>query len=474
MSKYATLSCLCAIVVVFISGCETSRPMSLDAAAVNAALKPIPIQTLRVQAQNIKHPIVKPLQFDERDGLSPDEAAVLAVLANPLLRAIRDQRGIAQAQLLSAGILPNPQLSTELDLPLNSPGEEKIIRGYNISIDWDVTSLITRQAKIDAAKAQLSSIDLDIAWQEWQAAQAARIAVFRQAVLEQELAVANQINERLEENLTIIRNAVEQQQKTGIDLAAAQAASDEARTTALEITRDLQQQKLTLARLLGLPTDANIPLQHDIVLPTHLVVPSQAELLNNLEQCRIDLLALKRGYESQEATVRATVLSSFPKINLGINRARDTSDIHTIGPSIAIDLPIFDRNQGAIAVEKATRQKLFDEYVNRVFEARSDIAIALADIDALTKQIESAEDSLPVLVRLADAYKTAYESGSGDVLSFYAAQNDAGKKTIEIWKLKQALMEMHVGLEIAAGQYIPRPVQQSLARKQTCSGESDK
>jgi cobalt-zinc-cadmium efflux system outer membrane protein len=472
LSKYATLSCLCAIVVVFISGCETSQSKPLDAAAVNAALKPIPISTLRVQAQNIRHPIVKPLQFDEHDGLSPDEAAVLAVLANPSLRAIRDQRGIAQAQLLSAGILPNPQLSAGIDVPIGNT--QDTFTGYIVGIDWDITTLIARQAKIDAAKAQISSIDLDIAWQEWQAAQAARIAVFRQAVLEQELVVANQINERLEENLTIIRNAVEQQQKTGIDLAAAQAASDEARTTALEITRDLQQQKLTLARLLGLPADANIPLQHDIVLPIHLVVPSQAELLNNLEQCRLDLLALKRGYESQEATVRATVLSSFPKINLGINRARDTSDIHTIGHSIAIDLPIFDRNQGAIAVEKATRQKLFDEYVNRVFEARSDIAIALADIDALTKQIESAEDSLPALVRLADAYKTAYESGSADVLSFYAAQNDAGKKTIEIWKLKQALMEMHVGLEIAAGQYIPQPVQQSLTRKQTCSGESDK
>ena len=95
MSKYATLSCLCAIVVVFISGCETSRPKPLDAAAVNAAIKSIPIQTLRVQAQNIKHPIVKPLKFDERDGLSPDEAAVLAVLANPSLRAIRDQHSIA-------------------------------------------------------------------------------------------------------------------------------------------------------------------------------------------------------------------------------------------------------------------------------------------------------------------------------------------------------------------------------------------
>jgi outer membrane protein TolC len=197
-------------------------------------------------------------------------------------------------------------------------------------------------------------------------------------------------------------------------------------------------------------------------------------LLDNLEQRRLDLLALKRGYDSQEAAIRAAVLSSFPKIGLGINKARDTSNIKTIGPNITIDLPIFDRNQGPIAIEQATRQKLFDEYINRVFEARADIAGILADIDALVRQIALAEDSLPSLNRLAEAYKAAYESGSADVLSYYAAQNDAAKKTIEILKLKQELMEMHVGLEIAAGQYIPQPIQQSERAGPAFSRESEK
>jgi ABC-type multidrug transport system ATPase subunit len=111
---------------------------------------------------------------------------------------------------------------------------------------------------------------------------------------------------------------------------------------------------------------------------------------------------------------------------------------------------------GVIAVEKATRQKLFDEYINRIFESRSDIAVVLADIDSLSKQIESAEASLPALEQLAVSYKSAYENGSADVLSFYAAQNDVAKKTVEILKLKQELTESHIGLEIAAGRYIPQ------------------
>jgi outer membrane protein TolC len=459
-------------VALLINGCANISRMPLDTASVNTALSPMSIQTIRVQAQNIKHPIIKPLKFDERDGLSPDEAAVLAVLANPSLRAVRDQRGIAKAQLLSAGILPNPQLSAEIDIPVGNT--EGTFMGYNVGIGWDITALISRQAKIDTATAELASVDLDIAWQEWQIAQTARIAVFRQVALEQELVIARRISGRLDENLVIIKKAFEQQQKTAIDLAAAQAASDEARTTVLELTRDLQKEKFTLARSLGLPADANISLQNDTVLLSHLTLPPQAELIDNLEQRRLDLLALKRGYGSQEAAIRAAVLSSFPKISLGVNQARDTSNIKTIGPNISIDLPIFDRNQGPIAIEQATRQKLFDEYINRIFEARADIAGILADIDAIIKQIALAEDSLPSLNRLAEAYKTAYESGSADVLSYYAAQNDAAKKAIEVLKLKQELMEMHIGLEIAAGQYIPQPIQQSERAEPALSMESDK
>ena len=43
--------------------------------------------------------------FDYSNGLSAEEAAGLAVVLNPDLRAFRLQRGIAEAQLTAAGIL---------------------------------------------------------------------------------------------------------------------------------------------------------------------------------------------------------------------------------------------------------------------------------------------------------------------------------------------------------------------------------
>ena len=58
-------------------------------------------------------------------------------------------------------------------------------------------------------------------------------------------------------------------------------------------------------------------------------------------------------------------------------------------------MPIFNRNQGKIAIEKATRKRLFDEYAARLFEAVSRIyklterlSFDLKKLDFINKSIE--------------------------------------------------------------------------------------
>ncbi|MDP9096717.1 MAG: transporter, partial [Pseudomonadota bacterium] len=43
--------------------------------------------------------------------LSPAEIAILAVQNSPDLRALRAKRGVSQAQVIQAGLLPDPVLS---------------------------------------------------------------------------------------------------------------------------------------------------------------------------------------------------------------------------------------------------------------------------------------------------------------------------------------------------------------------------
>src|SRR5215471_11749469 len=59
---------------------------------------------------------------DWRDGLAPEEAATLATRHNPVLRAAREARGEAAAQLQQAGLLANPLFGGDASQPTNGPG----------------------------------------------------------------------------------------------------------------------------------------------------------------------------------------------------------------------------------------------------------------------------------------------------------------------------------------------------------------
>ncbi len=437
-----------------LAGCAVYRPKPLTVAAVEGALRPPPIGVLRILASQIRHPILRPVRLAR--GVTPDSAAIVAVLLNPTLRAERDRRGLAVAQLMQAGILPNPQLSYSKDF-VTGGDTAGTVNAFGFGATWDITSLITLSSKIASARAGLRSVDLDIAWMEWQTAQAARAGLYRVVALQAETEAARDADRDLRNTANMLKTAVEQHQKTVLDLAAAEATSGDAHATALSLEQDFAKQMLALKAVIGLPPHAWLVLRPGLQLPSRLAAPPEEELLAGLEERRLDLLGLKQGYLSQEETVRAAVLAQFPKIGVGFNKASDTTNVHTTGFGITLDLPLFDRNQGNIATELATRQKLFDEYAARLFEARSDIATALADIRSLNEQIAAAREAAPVLDRLVKTAQTALLQGNGDVLSYYAARGNLIQKDIQILKLEEQLVEARTALELASGRYLPSP-----------------
>ena len=443
------------LVTVLVTGCAIYRRAPIDRATVERALQSPPVGALQIQAGEIKHPLLKPVQFTPHSGLTPDQAAVLAVLINPSVRATRDRRGVAAAELLQAGILPNPQISGSVDFVIGGTIVPGLGTGYGVGGSWDLQAVIQLGAKKAAARAGAQSVDLDIAWNEWQIAQGAKLTVYRVVADEAQLAHAREVDTRLQKNLDVVRRATNAHEQTEIDLTTAESASQDAHATALGLEQDLAHQRLALKKAIGFPPDALVRLRENIALPSRVSTPSYAELAANLEERRLDLLALQKGYESEEEKVRAAILAQFPRISIGFNRLSDTSNVHTIGPAVTLDLPIFNRGQGSIALERATRQRLRDEYINRVFEARSDIATALADIQALEKQIAAAEAAVRVLQRLVQVYGVAFKQGNIDAFSYYSAQNNLNQKTIRILKLKEQLIETRIALEIAAGRYLP-------------------
>ncbi|MEA2709601.1 MAG: outer membrane protein heavy metal efflux system [Phycisphaerales bacterium] len=441
-----------------VAGCVRYEPKPLDDDAVARNLATPDAPTLQAKASQLTHPILKPLTIDLARGVSPDEAAVIAVIVNPQLRAERDQRGIAAAQLLQAGLLPNPQLVGGLDIPYDSSPPDNFT-GYSIGPEWEITSLITRDARRRAASSVAKSVALDVAWKEWQVAQEARAAAYDVLALEAQLAAAREAHQQFAENLAVVRRTFDRHDATLLDLSAAETSARDAHVVVVEQERALVRQRLIVRRSLGFgPQDAAIAIHADSgsgELPSRLDPPKVGELLAGLESRRLDLVALKRGYDSQDATLRAAVLAQFPKITLGLNAAADTGNVKTIGIGVSADLPIFDRNQGNIRIESATRQKLFDEYAARTFAARWEIATAVTDIETANVQIAVVEAAIPALDQLVRAYESALRQGHVDILSYYTARGALAQKRIDVVKLKQQLIASWVALELASGQYLP-------------------
>ncbi len=436
-----------------LNGCAAYRALSLNPKDVERALHPLEGKALSIAVSEIKHPLLRPMRLDAGDGLSPDEAAVLAVVLNPSLRATRDQVDEVKAQLLIAGILPNPQLSGNLDF-VTGGATAGTQTGTGFGLNWDLRSLITHGQEVASARADEYAVRLDVAWQEWQTALEARSAVYDLAALREQVTKAEEISKRLTGNVALVRKAEDAHEMSLVESSAIVISANESRATLLGLRQELDQSRIALNRAIGYPPGTTLRLQSNVSLPSRVDVPAESTLLNGLEHRRLDLIALRRGYDSEDAKLRAAILAQFPNIGIGFTRASDTGNVHSFGPAITIDLPLFDHNQGKIALENATRKRLFDEYTNRVFETRSDIASALSDIHSLNNQIAEAHQALPALQHVVETSRKAVDDGNAEVLGYYVLQNNLTQKSIEILKLKQQLARARIALETAAAWHL--------------------
>jgi outer membrane protein TolC len=437
--------------VVLLGGCSNYEAKPITAQGVEKQLTPPTAKDLAAQASQIHHPLLKPGKMDPR-GLTPDSAAILAVILNPALRSQRDQKQVAMAQVISAGLLPNPQFSFNEDFP-SGGSDMGAVHAYGLGLSWDVTALISHEAKVEAARQQQASVLLSIAWQEWQTAEAAKMAFYDLLCTREQLAVARENETALNHNLTVLQEAVDRHDKTVLDLAAAEAASLDARTAVLSAQHDERTAELALNRAIGLPPETAVVICPGVDLPGEVHLNPQPRLLKDIENRRLDLVALRRGYESQEQTLWAAVLDQFPKVNLGFNRARDNTNVESFGFGVTVDLPIFDRNQGTIAAEKATRQQLYDEYVQRIFEAHADVASACNDIEQIQQRIAANQAAIPALQKLADMSKASLAGGNIDVISYNTAVSNLASKRMDLAKLRQQLSDSRIALELATGIY---------------------
>ncbi len=424
-----------------LGGCATYRPAPLTDA------KPVIVDTpvIASDALAINRPFLTPVALDLAQPLDANGVAVLAVIANPDLKAARARAGVADAQAFAAGLLPDPVFSFGLDTVIGGPPAPSNIVS---SLGLGLSTLRTRGAVRAQAQAAARQVRLDLAWAEWQTAGQARLQAARITALEQTVTLATASRNAGRSLLDRLLRAAGRGDIMPDQVQAARLSAYDAADRLRVAERDLGAARFELVRLLGLPPD--FPLRLALVNDA-TEIPEAARLYDIAVRDRFDLQALKAGYAAQEAGLRKAVLDQFPTLDLTVNASRDTGRNTLLGPAIAFTLPLWNRNRGGIAIETATRAALAAEYDARLVRTRSEIAAAVGALRVVAGQRAALLADLPAIERFAAASRRAAMRGDLPLATAETSEGVLRDRRLLLAQADRDAAEQMIALELLTG-----------------------
>jgi len=109
---------------VVLTACQAYEPVPLD----NRPDLLTEIASLKISPSDLPLPELGSHPFDPSRPPDMDEVAMIAVVNNPDLKAMRREVGVAEAQAFAAGLLPNPQLSVAYGVLITGVGATGVRR----------------------------------------------------------------------------------------------------------------------------------------------------------------------------------------------------------------------------------------------------------------------------------------------------------------------------------------------------------
>ncbi|MGH8311804.1 MAG: TolC family protein [Gammaproteobacteria bacterium] len=441
VSRFLTACLLAAIV----AGCALyhARPLPQQP-DLQPGLTP-----LRMDVSKIHLPGLKPHPFDPAKGLDMMDVAILAVVNNPALKTARAQARAGEAQAFVAGLLPGPQINYSLDHP-NHQGPQ-YVNAYSAGLAYELTALVTHGAAKSAARATAKQVDLDLLWQEWQVAQQARMLYVDCLTSTRKLALLMQLNDSMQARYQAEQRAYVAGNLSladlGLDLAALQNVQTLTGITATARNAGCH----ALNEILGLKPDVQLHLVPNIGPAPEPTSTMLDEALAKLPERRPDLLALQYGYKSQDEQVWRAVLAQFPGIGFGVNRAQDTSDVHTVGFSVSLNFPFLNGGVAAVHAAEASRDALWAQYQQRLDEAVSEVHLIHADLGVLNRQLEQADATSTDAQQMRTGAQSAYARGDLTAPVYYDLSIAALNRQMTTLDIQAQRQQLQVALETLLG-----------------------
>lgn len=430
---------------VLLAGCAaySARPLP---ARPDLAARPADV---KVELKSLHFPDLKPHAYDPSKGLDMTDVAILAVVNNPALRTVRSEARAARVQSFAAGLLPGPTVSASRDRPTgsNPPG---LVTGKSLGLDYDLGPLFTSGAEQAAAQAQAQQADLDLLWAEWQVAQQARALFLQCGTDRAESSLLGDLKQAMQKRYGAEQVALKAGDLAFDNLSAELAALQDVQTRADTLARQENDDCAALVSLLGLAPGTRLTL----LPPDPLEDISAAGVdaaLKDLPRRRPDLVALRYGYQAQDEEVRRTVLAQFPSIGVDINRANDTSDLHTVGFSVSLSFPFIFGGAKQVHAAEADRDALWQAYQQRLDETEGEVRQSVADLDLLQSELTALKASSEDAEAMGKSADTAYAHGDLTAPAYYDLNIASLNRRLEGLDLETEAQQLHLALATLLG-----------------------
>ncbi len=382
--------------------------------------------------------------------LDYDGAALVALAHNASLRQARAARGIVRAQIIQARVLPNPRLAGALDIPTDGAVDGTNV-GYAAGISWQINPLFAVRTAVDAERHEAQAVELGVAWSEWQVVENARLGVVRLTLLARRLELARGIADQWQSQEALLERAMSAHDATVLQVQAARSASEEAALAVLALVQEQRLVRLDWLAALGLPPGSDVRVAGDPHLPENEQSPHLVDLVRQLPETRLDLVGLLQTVEAQDGRARAATINAFPPVEISLGRTLDTTNVGSFGVGVSIDLPFFDRNQGAIQLARATLQQLRETYLVRLQQARFEVARALSEMSSVQQRLTVARQSVRHLEQLVTGAEQLVRGGAMSVIHVYELRRAWLERRLLSERLRQRQLELGVALELAVG-----------------------
>ncbi len=385
--------------------------------------------------------------------LTAAQTIQIALLNNRGLQATYQELGLAQADLVQAGLLSNPVFSGSVLIPVDG-GRSELDLGVAQNF-LEVLSLPMRkrmaESGFEEAKLRVTVAVYDLIYQT-------RLAFYRAQACAQRVEMYEQIVLATELSYDFARRLREAGNITELALARQRERYELARLTLRQAEAEHARQREEMTRLMGVfGQDTQWRIAGRLA-----DVPEDSVVLDDLESQVIgrslDLaIARQRILTAGQRLGFDDATAWFDELELGAEATYE--DAWSVGPSWAVPIPLFDRGQGRVARSRAELRQQQERYTQLAIELRSMAREARIDLELAADTAEHYRQViLPLRQKIVNETQLQYnamQAGLFELLDARQQQVRAGEgyitAVLDYWVAQATIDQMLLGRMAADG-----------------------